>query len=502
MLVAAQSLFMALGWLVAASSNSAAWFVLVSAIWICLRTTGAGSGRITTLLVSACLVCGSFLIWRNTGESLPNWLRSGPFSMIGCFFILILVSLVDLLDILLARGWSADNALTFIKDQIARFATRYWKLILLALFAFYAIAIPAIEILLEGGENPYAMPFGSRVLIRTTEVFTACICFVQGACVGSFLNVVVYRTPRGESLIRKRSSCPKCDSKIAGRDNIPVFGWINLNGRCRDCQFPISARYPIVEALTGTLFLLFYFVELLSGGQNLPARNPNTHTGVVWILFYTKWDLLRLSLFHGFLVIVLMTWALIRFDRERVPLRSYFTTFLLALTPIVIWPNLLLIGAFPDQIEYWNPSVTESLTTSATGFVVGLGVSMLIQWLLHVTVSNQEGFEPEFIAGLSLTGMMLGWQAALSAVAIALVVRFIQVSLAFRFPVGFRKWPLTGSLFIAVVFQLLLWRIIATTMPQWWPTFGVELTSLVIWALFVCGMIMLCQRRPLLKNLA
>lgn len=75
-----------------------------------------------------------------------------------------------------------------------------------------------------------------------------------GLAIGSFLNVVVWRLPRGESLASPPSACPKCGHEIRARDNIPVIGWLALRGRCRDCGEPISARYPLVEAATGVAF--------------------------------------------------------------------------------------------------------------------------------------------------------------------------------------------------------------------------------------------------------
>ena len=72
-----------------------------------------------------------------------------------------------------------------------------------------------------------------------------------GAIIGSFLNVVAYRLPRGESLLHPRSRCPQCETPIKPYDNVPVLGWLWLRGRCRACGAPISARYPLVEAVTG-----------------------------------------------------------------------------------------------------------------------------------------------------------------------------------------------------------------------------------------------------------
>lgn len=82
----------------------------------------------------------------------------------------------------------------------------------------------------------------------------AAFCAVLGLLIGSFLNVVVHRVPRGESVVSPPSACPNCHTAIRPRDNVPVAGWLLLKGKCRDCSHPISARYPIVEAATAGLF--------------------------------------------------------------------------------------------------------------------------------------------------------------------------------------------------------------------------------------------------------
>lgn len=81
-----------------------------------------------------------------------------------------------------------------------------------------------------------------------------------GLCVGSFLNVVIYRVPRGLSIVWPGSFCPACRAPISWYDNLPVIGWMLVSGRCRACRARISVRYPIVEALTGGLFLLNFMV--------------------------------------------------------------------------------------------------------------------------------------------------------------------------------------------------------------------------------------------------
>ncbi len=82
------------------------------------------------------------------------------------------------------------------------------------------------------------------------------IVFILGSSIGSFLNVVVYRVPAGLSILWPPSRCPHCLHKLGKTENIPVWGWIRLRGRCAHCGSPISIRYPLVEAATGLLFVL------------------------------------------------------------------------------------------------------------------------------------------------------------------------------------------------------------------------------------------------------
>jgi leader peptidase (prepilin peptidase)/N-methyltransferase len=83
----------------------------------------------------------------------------------------------------------------------------------------------------------------------------AIIIVILGLVVGSFLNVVIHRLPRGQSLVWPGSACPKCGTAIRWYDNVPVIGWLMLRGRCRSCRAPISLRYPIVEIVTMLAFL-------------------------------------------------------------------------------------------------------------------------------------------------------------------------------------------------------------------------------------------------------
>ena len=118
--------------------------------------------------------------------------------------------------------------------------------------------------------------------------FLLVLFFWIGASVGSFLNVVAWRLPRARSVVRPPSSCPRCGHRIRPWHNIPVLGWLILRGRCHDCGLPIAARYPLVEALCGTLWCLVY-LRLLPGPESLisPGLLPlaSAWGGFISVLF-------------------------------------------------------------------------------------------------------------------------------------------------------------------------------------------------------------------------
>ena len=91
-------------------------------------------------------------------------------------------------------------------------------------------------------------------------VFFAVLSFMLGGYAGSFLNVCFWRIPRGESILWPGSHCPKCNAPIRWFQNIPVFSWIALRGRCAGCHEPISPRYLIVELVGGAIFLSVYLL--------------------------------------------------------------------------------------------------------------------------------------------------------------------------------------------------------------------------------------------------
>jgi prepilin signal peptidase PulO-like enzyme (type II secretory pathway) len=126
-----------------------------------------------------------------------------------------------------------------------------------------------------------------------------------GMCIGSFLNVVIYRLPRGKSLSDPPSHCPKCNHPIRWHDNIPVLGWLLLHGKCRDCKEPISIRYPAVEAISGCVFGTIALLTLWQNG----------HSSILEIFCFVL-------TFSG-LVLTFLAAGFIEEDGEFIPLRLF-----------------------------------------------------------------------------------------------------------------------------------------------------------------------------------
>lgn len=139
------------------------------------------------------------------------------------------------------------------------------------------------------------------------EAAALAFAFVWGAIVGSFLNVVVHRVPRGQSVVLGRSRCPACGAQIRALDNVPVLGWLWLRGRCRDCRGPISATYPAVEAACGLVTAAVAGFDLLAG------------RGLERVLVHGDWRPVGAWAWHAALLLALLAWALLLRAGRRVP---------------------------------------------------------------------------------------------------------------------------------------------------------------------------------------
>ena len=185
---------------------------------------------------------------------------------------------------------------------------------LLATLALIAAAI-VVYVFVFGWLQNIRFPYAERgdlFVARGIDVLFVAWLFWIGSAVGSFLNVVAWRLPRGATL-GGRSHCPRCETQLTARDNFPVFGWLALAGRCRTCRLPVSSRYPIVEAAVGVSFTLVGIFELYR--LALPNQLLHWHGGPLWAP-RVDGPLLLVLLYH--LVALALSWALglVRYGRS------------------------------------------------------------------------------------------------------------------------------------------------------------------------------------------
>ena len=229
--------------------------------------------------------------------------------------------------------------------------------------------------------------------------------FTLGAVLGSFLNVVIYRLPRGLNIVRPRSRCPACATPIETRDNLPVLGWLLLRGKCRICGGPISPRYPLVEAAIGGLLLLLCWFEVRLGGVNLPNWTPAPLDDLMILSWRMPWGNLLMAGYHAWLLITLFVAMFIQADGLRVPA---------ILVRLALAVGLLLPFAFAwlRPVSAWDVASSGILMAGIDG-LAGAHVGLVCGGCLAVLVTRtaSDGRRSLVYATL-LIGVFLGWQAA------------------------------------------------------------------------------------------
>ena len=268
--------------------------------------------------------------------------------------------------------------------------------------------------------------------------------FAVGSSVGSFLNVVAYRLPAGVNLVHPGSRCPRCLSPIRLWHNIPILGWFLLRGRCRDCRLPISPRYPLVEFLVATAFVVIAWIELFTERTSVAAPleemvRPLLHVRdgfPFWLAYVT----------HVTLVTTLLGAALLEYDRERVPWRLYLPVLLLGLIAPLFWPEIRRVPAgFDVQTAPRQAGLADGLAGLALGAALGCVISAM--WHAGSWLRGWPRFAPIPLA--ASIGLILGWQRLLQVVPPILLVFVVLMALQ-RVARSSLVIPLAGLLIFSV----------------------------------------------------
>ncbi len=301
-----------------------------------------------------------------------------------------------------------------------------------------------------------------------------------GAVIGSFLNVVVYRLPARISLIDPPSHCVSCKRGIRWFDNVPVFGWIKLRGRCRYCRSTISVRYPLVEALTAVMFGALAAVEYLSAGVNLPPRALPAASEGIYVIGFSAAQLYGVYLYHLALLCTLLCAALIEVDGKRPPLRLFRPALAVGIVVPLIWPALRPWPASwpwlarPD-LPLWAAGAVDGLAGLAAGALLAAAVWWVGQAQRSPTEKEGDGrrgrtalrwSRPTGLSlGLVCVGVFLGWQAT---VVLALATGVVKLELGALPPPLWRRLQVPASMVLMILslVWILLW---ARLVSPWKP---------------------------------
>ena len=221
--------------------------------------------------------------------------------------------------------------------------------------------------------------------------------FSFGACVASFLNVVAWRVPRGESIVSPPSHCPKCGAAIRWCQNVPILSWLALRGRCASCREPISPRYVVVELLGGVLFLAAF----------LQLRDADFASPLVVLRLAVTWTWIAL----------MIVGSMIDFDHKLLP--DFVTVGGMVLG--VLYHGVLSLALF------FNPpahSIIRLFDYSIIHSLLGLAFGFGLLWLIRFFGSRAFGREAMGMGDVFLmgaVGALFGPVAALFALVVSSV---------------------------------------------------------------------------------
>ena len=237
-----------------------------------------------------------------------------------------------------------------------------------------------------------------------------------GACIGSLTNVLVYRLPRGLNVVTPPSACPACGTQLTFGENIPIFGWLLLKGRCRFCRVKISAEYPLVEAFVAALFVLFFVLYYMVPrgtivlGFDLGAIKPRwmgSSASQTWPSFAVLLTLLS----------SLVAMTLVDAKTSTIPL---ILTWVPALVAVLVHPINAYIVQRAGGLGVTTPGEVWTLATpglrgwgwigASIGGVVGLGVGnvLMATGLIRRSFADYEAWEKQALAEQAAAGQGAG----------------------------------------------------------------------------------------------
>jgi leader peptidase (prepilin peptidase)/N-methyltransferase len=348
--------------------------------------------------------------------------------------------------------------------------------------------------------------FTDLIAPRIADVMIAGWSFFVGSSIGSFLNVVAWRMPRGMR-INGRSHCPRCDNILQWYDNLPVIGWLALGGRCRLCRLPISPRYPIVEATVGFCVMWIVVRGVYSDASHLPFWPKRFgYTTSLWIPYLSN-DSLAIITYHVAGIACLWALALVRADGSRLPRPLIFWCLLLVAIPMLVVPSFAVVPWTVRENELWSPdgkylnAVMRVLTGGA------MAVMLARMMVKYVCPAADPKLNPlgesttrfmDLVMLLAVAAIVVGWQAAIPVTVVAILVGAAIPAMFIHSGDPLAKFAL--GLPIATSLQIAHWR----WLHQWsyWPSVNTTAGVTLAWAAAILLLPRLLVTAPRSKAIA
>lgn len=286
----------------------------------------------------------------------------------------------------------------------------------------------AVYVLIAAGLQTATSPYRFRDLVipRLVDCLVVAWLFWVGSAIGSFLNVVAWRMPRGQS-INGFSHCPRCNKRLSAQENWPVFGWIALRGRCRTCRLPISPRYPIVELVVGLTITLVGFVEVYCGLWNLPYVDQAVGAVGPMSMPSLSREAIGISTYH--LVAIACSWALglVRFDDQKLPRSLIAWVMAIIILPMIFWEPVMLVpwqAVVPEDWPTWSllDAVMRVICSLAAAALVGRSLARYLCPTADLKLDPMGRGTArliDLVLMLIVPAVVVGWQAVLGVVIVA-----------------------------------------------------------------------------------
>ncbi len=221
------------------------------------------------------------------------------------------------------------------------------------------------------------------------------VVFLFGICIGSFLNVVIIRLPRHESLIKRSSHCMTCGAKIRARDLVPVFSWLFLKGKCHSCGEKISSRYPIVESLNGIMYVLTFAVLDINADSIITC----ILLSLLIIVGFMDWDTMEIDLIIVGLIFLLSVPAAILTNKVSF-LHRIIGAFAISLPFYIIGEISRIFIKKKTGEDYRAIELGDTVLMFAAGALLGTK-AIIVSALFGIVIAAVAGLINKYVTGSS-----------------------------------------------------------------------------------------------------